>query len=81
MNDGWWVLISLYILSTPVVFLGNLIEWLDNKDRYSGKKEATIAARWMALAPIWPLALTCYLLYKSYLLFPDFINDVRGTGE
>lgn len=78
MSDAWWVFISLYILSTPVAFFGNLIEWLDKKDRHSFEEDATIAARWMALSPIWPVALACYLLYKTYLLFPDFINDVRG---
>ena len=77
MNDGWWVFIIMYILSASVTFLGNLFTWLYYKDRYV-KEEATRAARWLALSPIWPVALACYLLYKTYLLFPDFINDVRG---
>ena len=77
MSDGWWVFIIMYILSALVTFLGSLFTWLEFKGGHD-KEEATRAARWLAVSPIWPVGVACYLLYKTYLLFPEFINDVRG---
>lgn len=80
MNDGLWVALTLYACSVIFVFGVSLYEWSEVKDSRFGndKRTAVMNARIMAISPIWPVAVLCYMAYKAYTLYPSFVRDLKG---
>lgn len=80
MNDGLWVALTLYACSVIFVFGVSLYEWSEVKDsRWEHvKRTAVMNARIMAISPIWPVAVLCYMAYKAYTLYPSFVRDLKG---